>query len=552
MRFHTFPFAFVLATSATLLVAQADAQTEPTDGPTRGHLGEIRVRTGDVFDEATAQKRVLARLVNAVHWQTREEVVRREIWLQPGEPITAAQAAELERNLRATGLFAEVSVRLLATGRTDEVDLEVTTRDRLSLFLGAGASYVGGVTGLRATVGEGNLLGYGDRLAASFAQNSDGEFRGAAAYTDLHVLDSWHTSTLRLSRTDEGDSIDFDLRRPFKHLADPFGYGFGLRHDNQEVDYYRNGDSLASVSDHRRGIFGDSTWANGPTDRRRFAGFVWNLEQHDYQPATGPLAPEIRVPGDTQSAFAGLQANWALIDGYRKVSGIDTIDYVQDITLGLFFGTTVGARWRHEDGAGGDLQPELAANASWATEPITNWFVDLSARGTMRWDDGKPVGWGTNLGLWTFLRTSKRNTLGYSATLDAKEETQDLLIELTLGEDNGLRGYPAREFAGTSRLRMNFEDRYDTGIEFATLRLGAVAFFDAGWVGDHDSLGHPYRSVGVGLRLGSKPLLGDGVFRLDFANPLDDVPGESDGWKVSASVGQVFTFGGNTSSWSSQ
>lgn len=66
------------------------------------------------------------------------------------------------------------------------------------------------------------------------------------------------------------------------------------------------------------------------------------------------------------------------------------------------------------------------------------------------------------------------------------------------------------------------------------------------------SLGHPYRSVGVGLRLGSKPLLGDGVFRLDFANPLDDVPGESDGWKVSASVGQVFTFGGNTSSWSSQ
>jgi hypothetical protein len=225
---------------------------------------------------------------------------------------------------------------------------------------------------------------------------------------------------------------------------------------------------------------------------------------------------------------------------------------VQDITLGLFFGTTVGARWRHEDGAGGDLQPELAANASWATEPITNWFVDLSARGTMRWDDGKPVGWGTNLGLWTFLRTSKRNTLGYSATLDAKEETQDLLIELTLGEDNGLRGYPAREFAGTSRLRMNFEDRYDTGIEFATLRLGAVAFFDAGWVGDHDSLGHPYRSVGVGLRLGSKPLLGDGVFRLDFANPLDDVPGESDGWKVSASVGQVFTFGGNTSSWSSQ
>lgn len=550
MRFHTFPFA--LAALASTLAAQAEPRAESPDGPTKGHLREIKITTGDVFDEETAQKRVLARLVNAVHWETREAVVRREIWLQPGELITAEQAAELERNLRATGLFAEVSVRLLATDLADEVDLEVTTRDRLTLFLGAGASYVGGVTGLRATVGEGNLFGYGDRIAASFAKNSDGEFRGALAYTDLHVLDSWHTSTLRLSRTDEGDSIDFDLRRPFKHLADPLGYGFGLRHDDQEVDYYRGGDSLAKVSDHRRGIFGDLSWANGPTDRRRFAGFVWDLEQHDYQPATGPLAPEIRVPGATQSAFAGLQANWAIIDGYRKVDDIDTIDYVQDITLGLFFGTTIGARWRHEDGAGGDLQPELAANASWAVEPITDWFVDLSARGGLRWDGGEAVGWRTNFGLWTFLRTNERNTIGCSATLDAVEEKQDLPIELTLGEDNGLRGYPAREFAGTSRLRINCEDRFDTGIEIATLRLGAVAFFDTGWVGDHDALGRPYRSAGVGLRLGSKPLLGDGVFRLDVANPLDDVPGEPGGWKVSLSVGQVFTFGGNTTSLSTQ
>jgi len=49
------------------------------------------------------------------------------------------------------------------------------------------------------------------------------------------------------------------------------------------------------------------------------------------------------------------------------------------------------------------------------------------------------------------------------------------------------------------------------------------------------------------LRIASKPLLGGGVLRLDLAKPLDEVEGESDGWKVSLSVGQVFTFGGNAS-----
>jgi len=533
---------------ATLLLAMQSAVLLGQAEPTSGRLRQVRVTTGDVFDDQTAKGHGLAGLVNSLHWATREEVVAREVWMQPGATVTAAQAEELERNLRALNLFATVKVRLVETGEPGVVDLEVVTRDRLTLSFGAGASYVGGVTGFRATLGESNLGGFGNRLVGSFARNSEGEFRGAVAYTDLHVLDTWHTGTVRVSRTDDGDSIGLDLHRPFKHLADPYSYGFTARHDDDAVEYFRGGDSVAKVETRTVALSGDASWATGPEDRRRVAGFVFSVDSHDYAAATGPLAPEIRIPGHTQTLFTGLTARWSLIDGYREVEGIDTIDYVQDLTLGLFFGATVGTRWREEDGKGAAVQPEFSANVSWAAEPLEGVFAKFSTHGTIRYDDSEAVGWNGNLSAWLFAMTSPNNTLGGSATFDAVEETQDLPIELTLGEDNGLRGYRARQFAGTRRTRLNLEDRYDTGICVATFRVGAVAFFDSGWIGEHGDLGWAYKSAGVGLRIGSTPLAGDGLLRVDLAKPLDDVPGESDGWKLSVSVGQVFTFGGNASS----
>ncbi|MBL8728175.1 MAG: BamA/TamA family outer membrane protein [Planctomycetes bacterium] len=524
---------------AVLLPAVAAAQASPR---LSGRLREVRVVTTDVFTPQFAAGRPLATLVNALHWTTREDVVRREVWFVPGDVVDGDGAAELERNLRALGLFADVSVRLVATGVPDEVDLEVVTHDRLTLSFGAGASYVGGVTGLSATVGEGNLLGLGDRLAASFRRNSDGEYRGGLVYTDLQVLDSWHTGTVRLGRTDEGDSIGIDVRRPFQHLLDPRAYGIGVGRDEADVDYYRGGDSVAAVRDLHTAANANLRWGSGPVDQRRSVGFVVEFDEHDYGPATGPLAPAIRVPGDTWSVFAGATGSWQSVHGYRKVEGLDTLVYIQDLTLGVDVGATLGARWRDEDGAGGELQPELRAHATWAAEPIANLFTNVGVRGSLREDGGEAVGWNTVLSARAFAMVAELHTLAANATFDAVEETQDLPVELTLGEDGGLRGYPTREFAGTRRLRGNLEHRFDTGIELATLHLGLVAFFDAGWVSDDGGLGRPVTSAGAGLRIGSRQLFGGSLLRIDFARPLDEVPGESDGWKFSVSVGQVFGF----------
>jgi hypothetical protein len=532
------------------LAATAAAQQQPVNnGNTNGKMRvrEVIVRTQPIFDETTSEENFGARLVNAVHWTTREGVIRRECWIDPGDEIDELTASELERNLRRLGLFAEASVRLVETATPGVVDLEITTRDRLSLSASVGASYVGGTTSMRADLGERNLLGTGNDLSASFARNSDEEFRGAVRYSDLHVFDTWHTADLRLESTEEGEGFGLAVRRPIKHLRDPRGYGIAFGFDDAEVDYYRDGQSVAQVGERHGSLRADISWGSGPRLQRRQRGLRIAFDHRRYDPATGPFAGSIDVPEDTWSLFVGPTAHWAWTDGYREVEGLDTLGYVQDITLGVDLSTSIGARWRQEGEEPGDLQPEWNGGIGWSAEWLSDWFTYLGASGSTRIDGGRAVGWSASAAGRALLRLTDRTALAASLSYDATEELQDLPVELTLGEDNGLRGYPNRVFAGTRRTRMNLELRHDSGLQYASFRPGLLAFFDAGTASFDDDLGPIHSSAGVGLRIGSPQLLGKTVLRLDLAYPFDLVDPEQEQWQVSFAIGQVFTFGGNSS-----
>jgi hemolysin activation/secretion protein len=174
--------------------------------------------------------------------------------------------------------------------------------------------------------------------------------------------------------------------------------------------------------------------------------------------------------------------------------------------------------------------------------------LTLDAIGSARWYAGSEQGWFLTAAAHAFQMSLPAQTLAASLTFDAAFDVQGLAPQLTLGEDNGLRGYPAREFGGSRIVRLNIEDRIRTGIEILSVHVGAAGFFDVGWVHGESqdlSLGEAIKSVGVGLRFGSSELFGRNVGRVDFAWPLDDVNGVSYDLSVSFSAGQVFSFFGN-------
>jgi hypothetical protein len=533
--------ACVLATTA--LAAAQENEKSPWQ------LREIRITTRNIYSDEDAAENVVYRLLNILHIPTKVDVVRREMWFAEGDIVTTDTIEELESILRAFGKFGAASAALVPTGEPGVADLEVDTRDRLSLILAARPSFVGGVTGFTGIIGESNLFGLGKRFVVAGDTNSDGEQSIDVSYDDPQVLESWYRLHAEGAVTEEGYLAAFDLTRPFKHLEDPLSYGVNAESLERDVDYFDHGESVAEVplgqNDGRVFV----SHAFGPRDLRGTVGADLAYRQSDYSPAKGTAAAQIRVPGDATRGDLGVFGSVHWVDSYLKLQGVDTFDYVEDETLGASGDLRVGGALRDEEGASSELQPVLSGSARTAIKPVTDTYLTLESSGTARWYGGETKGWRFSGAAHAFQTSLPRQTLAASLTLDAAVETQDLQPQFTLGEDNGLRGYPAREFAGTRFVRLNLEDRIDTGLDVLSVHVGVAVFFDSGWVhgaAQGLSQGESIKSTGIGLRFGSSEILGANIVRVDFAQPLDTVGGEDYGFSVSFAVGQVFSFFGNT------
>ena len=98
---------------------------------------------------------------------------------------------------------------------------------------------------------------------------------------------------------------------------------------------------------------------------------------------------------------------------------------------------------------------------------------------------------------------------------------------MTLGSDNGLRGFAPRGLQGGNLYRVNAELR-TKALNLWTIHAGAVLFYDGGdappslfgYLRDGTPSGTTYRQdVGFGLRLGL-PQFNREVIRLDLGFPL--------------------------------
>ncbi|MBI5852211.1 MAG: hypothetical protein HZB39_14450 [Planctomycetes bacterium] len=532
--------------TAAIALATAAVAQEPGVPATVRRLREVRIVTQDVFTVDQARDNLFYRLANTLHGTTRNHVVAREMWFVPGQAVTTDQIAELERNLRALDLFGAVSVSSTPVGE-DEQDLTIVTRDRFTLGASASVAHVGGVDKFYFELSESNLAGTGKGASIAHTE-SEGEQRSVVQYHDPQLFGTWHTLTTRLADTTEGYEATVEFHRPFRHLEDPIAYGIDVNAEEEDIDYWRRGETAAEVPIEERTVRAYAAWASGPRVERTAFGLDLRLRSADFGPAFGPDAGLFRVPGDTAQVELGPYFTWDWRPRFDTVRRLDALDYEEDLALGVGLRARIAGRWRDEHGAGSDLQPVVDVGGHAAASPLPETYVTLEIAGAARWDHERTQGWRTRAALHAFWLGLPAQTLASSFTFDAQVEHQDLVPQLTLGEDSGLRGYPARELSGSRIARFNFEDRVDTGLEILSVRIGAVGFFDAGWVHDDiygRSISDPLASVGCGLRFGSSHFFGDRVLRIDVAWPLTAVDGEEFDMSVSFAVGQVFRFFGN-------
>lgn len=124
-----------------------------------------------------------------------------------------------------------------------------------------------------------------------------------------------------------------------------------------------------------------------------------------------------------------------------------------------------------------------------------------------------------------YQRQSERRLL-YAALGAEVGHAIDADRQITLGGDNGLRGYPLRYQGGEGRWLFTLEQRaFSNWYPFRLVNVGAAAFVDVGGSFGTNRFGTRARGVlsdvGVGLRFGNNRSALGNVLHVDVAFPLN-------------------------------
>ncbi len=493
----------------------------PPDAP---RIESIEFRRGDVFSESEASFWPFA-AANAIHAVTRESFVQRELLFAVGDPLDPALLAETERNLRATKLFRNVSVRAEGT------KVVVATEDAWTLLPRVAISRKAGVTEWSLGLEEGNLLGTGRELSFLYDDSAERTSR-AVELTDRQFIWPHTRFQVGYSNLSDGESYQLALSRPFYAVGVEEAAGIEMHHLETKAKTYAGGDEVAEWKRRERflRLEGGKALRSGEAGATRLtAGVEW--DEVTLSPGDFGAPPPPDEPRRFLWLFAGaerLGSDWIERRQVEQLDRDEDFNLAPSGRLELGVSTSVfsaeNALRLRATGSVGTLLPEGFA--------LLRLGVDGRLQGGVQDAKVSAEARGYRLRFpWTFIAR-----VGVLAGWRLDPETQVYLDGLA-----GLRGYYLHAVAGEGRAVGNVEVRYFLFSNVLSLfSIGGAAFADAGlsW-GEPDGT-WDLADLGVGLRIGLTRASTNTLLRVDVARALRPDPQGRTGWLVSFSSGSAF------------
>ena len=484
-------------------------------------IGEIRVTIGDIFDPSLpSEDKWLYRTANKLHINTRQPIVRNQLLFKTGEPYVDRVVHETERILRANDYMYDAWIRPIAfDGKT--VDLEVRTRDTWTLNPGINFSRQGGANSSSIDLVEKNLLGNGQKLAFGWSNDVDRESLNFEFF-DPHVHSTWTRLGLAYSDADDGSTKLIRVDRPFYALDTRNAGGVYLYDSILNEPRYAYGKNVGEYEQDEQYAEAYGGWSKGWSNgwvRRWTAGATYRQKQFAEVEGSSLGGP---LPEDIELVYPWLGFD-VVEDVYQERTNQDQIERTEDVLLGLRAGGRIGYA---SESLGSDrdaLMLSAYAQNGWDFGRERSMFVTTAA--SSRVEDQELRNAVLSAEARYYARTSEK-TKFFATVNGTMTEELDADQQLLLGGEEGLRGYPLRYQAGTSRALLTLEERYYTDwYPFRLFHVAGAAFFDMGRTWGTDVTGATsdglLKDVGIGVRLGSSRSAFGNVIHIDLAFPLD-------------------------------
>ena len=514
-----------LALALCLVCALGFAQEGAQDEARPPIIDSIEIVVEDVFEDDGMTPVFWAfRMANDLHFKTREGVIRRELLFAEDDPVDDEALAQTERNLRALPFLRSALVETIPVD-DDRVRVRVTTADSWTTNPELRFAKVGNEWIWAVGAHEKNLLGYGKQLRVLHESGLDRDAT-FVSYGDPRVLGSRFATGVLLSNASDGHRVQLTAQRPFFAIDTPYSFRFVFEDFDRRDPLYEDGvrvedlrhlrrrgevevaravrrRATSAVRLHLRYINSDDNIADG-SEVRRF-GIVRvgvSTVGHDFLKLTHVNRferPEDINLGNQASAFFGVSS--------PALGGEDQVSY-------FYF---VGARRGFRLNQNGFLLSNISWQARNRNDRLENNFALAQLNLVQKLTLNKLI--------------LAKAILRYGSNLDPE-------VQIRLGAESGLRGYPVRQFAGDRSFLVSAEGRWFLADDIGRLvSVGVAAFVDSGFAwprGQPMTLRDMRSNVGVSLLLGSNRISASrpGV-RFDFAYALQPIDGLSP-WLVSA------------------
>jgi outer membrane protein assembly factor BamA len=508
-------------------------EPRPADLPSDGELeaagaiiGNVDIDIRNIFDETDAREvNGLFRLANHLHIRTKRATIEAQLLFASGDKYLARKLAETERALRLLTYIYDA--RVVPVRYADgKVDIKVITKDVWTLSPGLSFGRAGGSNSTNFDLQDSNFLGWGKGLEISHGSTVD-RTTNSVDWTDPNVFGSRWTSDLTYADSSDGTQRSLKIVRPFYSLDAPWSTKITAVKFDRTVSRYNLGNIVDQFNDNQTSYELSGGVSNGLIDgwTKRLT-FGVRYDRNIFLPTPGTSVPARQPPPDRILSYPFVGFDF-LQDKYQKVGDENQIGRTED----LYFGTEVTGEVGLSNSAfGADRNAiMLAAKALRGIDITELQQLFLTGDFSSRIEDGRARNLKADAGAKYYWRW-RTDWLLYAALSGTITDSLDPDTQLLLGGDNGLRGYPLRYESGTSRALITLEQRFYTDwYPFRLVRVGGAIFADVGRTWGSGVIGNSdpglLRDVGFGLRLGNTRSGLGNVLHIDFAFPLNNIPG---------------------------